>query len=192
MRRLLTALLAALIAAPAMAAETMYGNDPNRELKEEVEDVYGMYILNPSRRHPKEKIELNGENVEIWLYHDPRKVDADKIKCDAIRWLILGRFGKGGAQPFFAQFPKFNAVELDMFQLASARTVDASGKYTVTKTPKTTLKVKLSRKKADRLDFAAIAKEFETKYKTADDAPACVKAGERLIDAKFYSKEYFR
>lgn len=192
MRRFLTAILAVLIAAPAMAAETMYGNDPNRELKEEVEDVYGMYILNPSRRHPKERVEISGDNVELWLYHDPRKVDGDKIKCDAIRWLILGRFGKGGAQPFFAQFPKFNSVELDMFQLVSARTVDASGKYTVTKTPKTILKVKLSRRKADKHDYVAIAKEFESKYKTSDDAPACVKAAEKLIDAKFYNKEYFK
>ena len=192
MRRTLAAVLVALIATPALAAETMYGNDPNRELKEEIEDTYGMYILNPSRRHPKEKVEINGENVEIWLYHDPRKADFDKIKCDAIRWLLLGRFGKGGAQPFFAQFPKFNAVELDLFHLTSSRTVDAAGKYTVTKTPRTVLKVKLTRKKSDKTDYAAIAKEFETKYKTADDAPACVKAAEKFVDAKFYNKEYFK
>jgi hypothetical protein len=193
MRRLLAAVLTAFVAAPsAFAAETMYGNDPNRELKEEIEDTYGMYILNPSRRHPKEKIEVNGENVEIWLYHDPRKADFDKLKCDAIKWLLLGRFGKGGAQPFFAAFPKFNAVELDMFQLTSSRTVDAAGRYTVTKTPRTVLKVKLTRKRSEKTDYAAIAKEFTDKYKSPDDAAACVKSAEKMIDAKFYNKEFFK
>ena len=187
--RLVVLVLIALFAAPAVfAAETMYGNDPNREMKEDVEDTYGMYILNPSRRHPKEKLEFNGENVEIWLYHDPRKVDFDKLKCDAIRWLILGRFGKGGAQPFFASYAKFNSVELDVFQLSSARTVDAAGKYTVTKTPKPVLKVKLTRKRADKMDFEAVKKQLDTLAKGEPDV--CVKAVEKLIDAKWYNKDY--
>lgn len=182
-------LLAALFAAPTVfAAETMYGNDPNRELKEDIEDTYGMYILNPTRRHPKEKIEINGDNVELWLYHDPRKVDFDKLKCDSIRWLILGRFGKGGAQPFFASFAKYNSVELDVFQLNSSRTVDAAGKYTVTKTPQTVLKVKLTRKKADKTDFDATKKQLDALAKGEPDA--CVKAVEKLIDAKWYNKDY--
>lgn len=191
MRVVALALVALFSASTVLAAESMYGNDPKRELKEDVEDVYGMYILNPSRRHPKEKVEINGESVELWLYHDPRKVDFDKLKCDAIRWLVLGRFGKGGAQPFFAEFKKFNAVELDLYELSSARSVDNAGKYTVTKTPKTVLKVKLTRKKADKMDWVA-AKESLDKLAKLPEADQCVKAGERLIDAKWYNKEYFR
>lgn len=191
MRVVALALVALFTASTALAAESMYGNDPKREIKEDVEDVYGMYILNPSRRHPKEKVEINGENVELWLYHDPRKPDLDKLKCDAIRWLVLGRFGKGGAQPFFAEFKKFNAVELDVYQLNSTRTVDAAGKYTVTKTPRTILKVKLSRKKADKMDWAA-AKESLDKLAKLPEGDQCVKAGEKLIDAKWYNREYFR
>ena len=62
--RLVVLVLIALFAAPAVfAAETMYGNDPNREMKEDVEDTYGMYILNPSRRHTKEMLEFN--DVEL-------------------------------------------------------------------------------------------------------------------------------
>lgn len=187
--RVAVPLLVALFAAPAVfAADTMYGNDPNREMKEDVEDTYGMYILNPSRRHPKEKLEINGDNVEIWLYHDPRKVDFDKLKCDAIRWLVLGRFGKGGAQPFFASYAKFNSVELDVYQLLSSRTVDAAGKYTVTKTPQTVLKVKLTRKRADKTDFDAVKKQLDTLAKGEPDV--CVKAAEKLIDAKWYNKDY--
>lgn len=191
--RVVALALVALFTVPPVSfgAESMYGNDPRRELKEDIEDVYGMYILNPSRRHPKERVELSGDNAEFWLYYDPRKLDGDELKCDAIRWLVLGRFGKGGAQPFFAQFPKINAVELDMFQLNSTRTVDASGKYTVSKSPRTILKVKLTRRKADKIDWAT-AKETLEKLDKMPDAGQCVKAAEKFIDAKWYNREYFR
>ena len=190
--RLVALALVALFAAPAVfAAESMYAKDSRRELKEDIEDVYGMYILNPSRRHPKEKVDISGDNVEFWLYFDPRNLDGDELKCDAIRWLVMGRFGKGGAQPFFAQFDKFNSVELDLFKLNSTRTVDGAGRYTVSKSPRTILKVKLTRRKADKIDWAT-AKETLEKLDKAPDAAQCVKAAERFIDAKWYNKEYFR
>lgn len=186
-------LLAALLAAPrAFAAETMYANDPNREVKEDIEDAYGIYILKPSRRHPKEKVEINNDAVELWLYHDPRKADYDRIKCDAIKWLLTGRFGKGGAQHFFARFPKFNSVELDLFRLNSVRTVDANGKYTVNRQPSTVLKVKLSRRKADRMKWEDVERVMRDLSAPGKEPEACVKMAERLIDAKFYSREYFR
>jgi len=54
------------IASSAHAIDTMYPDDPNRQLKEGIEDAYGMYILLPSRRNVKEKIEINDENVDLW------------------------------------------------------------------------------------------------------------------------------
>ena len=191
--RVVVFMLLVLVGTPVFGAETMYANDPNRELKEDIEDAYGMYILNPSRRHPKEKIEINGENVEVWLYYDPRKGDNDKLKCDAMKFLLLGRFGNGGAQRFFSEFEKYQSVELDVFQLNSGRTVDANGKYTVTKTPRTILKVKLSRKRSDKHDYADLAKRFRPDGDIGKLEPdQCVKAAEKLIDAKFYNKEYFK
>src|SRR5688500_14292661 len=193
MRVVVASLLIVALSAPALASETMYANDPNRELKEDIEDVYGMYILNPSRRHPKEKVEVKDESVEIWLFHDPRKTDNDKLKCDAVKFLLMGRFGDGGAKRFFAEFPKFNSVELDLYQLATSRTVDKDGKYTVNKTPKTILKVKISRKKSDEHDYDAIAKRFRPDGDIGKLEPdQCIKQAEKLISAKFYSKEFFK
>lgn len=193
MRAFTPVLLFALLAVPrAFAAETMYQGDPNREVKEDIEDAYGIYILNPTRRHPKEKVEINRDSVELWLYHDPRKVDYDRIKCDAIKWLLTGRFGKGGAQNFFTRFPKFNSVELDMFQLNSVRTVDANGKYTVTRQPSTVLKVKLTRKKADRFRWEQVEETMKKLSAPGAEPDACVRTAERLIDAKYYNREYFR
>ena len=194
MRAVTPILLAALLAAPAvLAAETMYEGDPAREVKEDIEESYGMYILNPSRRHPKEKVEIKGENVEIWLYHDPRKVDYERIKCDAIKWLLLGRFGqKGGAQAFFAQYPKYNAVELDIFQLNSTRTVDNAGKYTVTREPSPILKVKITREKSGKLNWEQVDKTMKELSAPGKEPDACVKTAEKLVSAKFYNKEYFK
>ena len=187
-------LLAALLVSPAaLSADTMYANDPARELKEDIEDAYGLYILNPSRRHSKEKVEINGETVELWLYHDPRKPDFDQFKCDAIRWLLLGRFGKGGAQPFFAQFQKFNAVELDIFELQSSRTVDRDGKYDVRKTPNTIMKLRLSRRRAERLKWDQVRATLDKLSKPSVEPEQCVRTAERLVDAKWYNtREYFR
>src|SRR5882724_5002255 len=85
------------IASSAHAIDTMYPDDPNRQLKEGIEDAYGMYILLPSRRNVKEKIEINDENVDLWVYYDPRKPESDKIKCEALSWVTQGRFGSANA-----------------------------------------------------------------------------------------------
>ncbi len=177
---------------PALAVETMYENDKDRALKEQIEDTYGVYILNPSRRRPEEKVEIKGDTLEMWLYYDPRKPDFDRMKCEGLKWVLIGRFGKGGAQAFFNEFPKFNNVDLVVYQLDSKRTVDKEGKYTITKTPSKTMMLRLSRKKSDKLDWPALVKNLDQTQKTDKDVAACVKTAERFVDRYWYSKEYFK
>ncbi len=178
------------------SAETMYENDPQRELKESIEDLYGVYILNPSRRQAREKVEIDptGKKATLWLYYDPRKPDFEKIKCEALRWILVGRFGKGGAQPFFQQHKKFETVELVLFELKSNRTVDKDGKYTVTKTPSPIAKLRLDRKKSEKHDWAAVKKKMDIgQAPDADAISACVKNGESLVSGKpLYNKDYFK
>lgn len=178
------------LAAPAFAADTMYPNDPDRQVKEQIEDVYGVYILLPSRRNPKEKVEINGDTVEMSLFVDPRwreNPEYNKMKCDAMKWILVGRFGTGGAQPFFNEFTKYNNVDLTVFKLDSTRTVDKDGKYTVTKTPDTIMRFRLTRKKAEKTDWPGVAKAMDPK-----NPDGCVRAGEKLVDRTWYSKEYFK
>ena len=177
---------------PALAVETMYENDKDRALKEQIEDTYGVYILNPSRRRPEEKVEIKGDTLEMWLYYDPRKPDFERMKCDGLKWVLIGRFGKGGAQAFFNEFPKFNNVDLVVYQLDSKRTIDKEGKYTITKTPSKTMMMRLSRKKSDKLDWPALVKSLDQVQKTDKDVSACVKTAERFVDRYWYSKEYFK
>ena len=188
-----TFLAVAILAQPtAFAAESMYEGDPQKELKDDIEAAYGLYILNPSRRNPKEKVEIKGETAEMYLYWDPRKSDPDKLKCDALKWLLLGRFGKGGAQNFFQQLPKFQAAQLHLFRLNSTRTVDAAGKYTVTKTPQEIAKLNLTRKKAEKTDWNKVKADFAKFARPDADYAACVKTTEKHIDARWYNKEYFK
>lgn len=191
-RSLLAALFVLSSSLPALAVETMYEGDKDRALKEQIEETYGVYILNPSRRRPEEKVELKGDTLEMWLYYDPRKPDFDRMKCEGLKWILLGRFGKGGAQAFFNEYPKFNNVDMVVYQLDSKRTVDKEGKYTITKTPSKTMMMRLSRKKSDKLDWAAIVKSLDQVQKTDKDVATCVKTAERYVDRYWYSKEYFK
>ena len=189
----LTVLTVSTWAVPASAAETMYENDPARQTKESIEEIYGVYILNPSRRRPEEKVEIKNDIAELWLYVDPRKPDFNRVKCDGLKWVLIGRFGKGGAQPFFNEFDKLNNVDLNIFQLNSARTVDKDGKYTVTKTPSVIMKARVTRKKSEAMDWAAVKTALDKNEKTDKELEACVRAGEKFLDKKvFYSKEYFK
>ncbi|HVO29687.1 MAG TPA: hypothetical protein VMV18_03090 [bacterium] len=180
-------------AATPTAADTMYPDDANRQLKESIEDAYGLYILQPSRRNPKEKVEISDDNVEMWLYFDPRKPDYDRMKCEAYKWVLLGRFGIGGAQPFFEKFPKYKAVDLVVYRLASERTMDKDGNYHVSKTPSAYLKLRVSRAKAKALDWSAVKQQLEKAGEPKGPEPvACVRNAEKWVDAKWYSKEYFK
>ena len=185
---------AALLGASSFAAtDSMYDNDPAKQVKESIEDTYGIYILQPSRRNQKERVEINDDNVELWVYYDPRKPDDNKIKCEAYRWLMLGRFGIGGAQPFFEKFPKYKAVDMVVYRLNSERTMDKDGQYHVSKTPSAYMKLRLTRNKAKSTDWAAVKKELEHVGEPKGPDPAvCVRNSERFVDAKWYSKEYFK
>ena len=188
-----TVFLAGSCATAYAATDTMYENDPNRQVKESIEDTYGLYILQPSRRNSKEKVEINDDNVEFWLYYDPRKPDPEKIKCEAYKWLLVGRFGVGGAQPFFAKFPRYKAVDLVIYRLASERTMDANGQYHVSKSPSAYLKLRVTRARAEKLDWAAVKQLLEKAGEPKGPEPGqCVRTADRWVDQRWYSKEYFK
>lgn len=178
-------------AGPASAAETMYEGDSDRALKEDVEETYGVYILNPSRRRPEEKVQVRGDTVEMWLFVDPRKPDYDRMKCDGLKWTLIGRFGKGGAEAFFKRHTKLNNVDLVVYRLDSKRTVDANGNYTITKTPQKYMQFRVSRKTADKLDWKVVRNALDKTERTDKEVAACVRTGQRFV-RHWYSKEYFK
>lgn len=189
--RVLLVLAALLSAVPALAAETMYDNDPNREMKDGLEEAFGIYIINPSRRRPEEKVEIKGDTAEFWLLYDPRKPDFDRIKCDAMRWTLFGRFGESGAQKVFKQYPKINNIDLIVYHLKSTRTADKDGKYTVTKSPQWSIRTRITRKTADRVDWNATKNALDKEPKQDKDVATCITQAQRIVPFKT-NREYFK
>lgn len=181
----------------AYGAETMYPDDPQRQLKEAIEDAYGMYILVPSRRHPKERVEIADDEVLLWVYEDPRKPDYDHQKCEAFKNLLVGRFGDGGAKTFFDRFPKYRAVQLVEFRQLVSHSLNPDGKYIIDKTPAAYIKLRISRANAAKLDWKAVhelldrANESKDSPKTPEPTN-CIRTATKWIDNAFFSKEYFK
>ncbi len=189
--RVLLVAAALLAAVPAFAAETMYGSDPQREMKEELEEAFGIYIINPSRRRPEEKVDIKGDTAEFWLLFDPRKPDFDRIKCDALRWTLFGRFGESGARKVFKQNSKINNIEMIVYHLKSTRTVDKDGKYTVTKSPLWSIRTRITRKVAERVDWNSASAQLEKDPKTDKDVATCVSQAQKIVPFKT-NREYFK
>lgn len=165
------------------AQVTMYEGDPNREVKEDIEEIFGLYILNPSRRHGKEKILVKKDLVEMWLFYDQRRPSVERIKCYAYRWLLLGRYGnQQGVRTFFSKYSRFNKVDLIFYTLKSNRTLEKRGVYKVRKTPQRYLAARISRKRAGKLDWDALEKSLSI------DGSKCAQAGEKAVDRKWYGK----
>jgi hypothetical protein len=186
---------------------SMYENDPARAMKEGIEDSVGLYVLQPSRRHPKEKVEIpEPGTAELWLFMDPRKPDYEKEKCDALKDLLVGRFGVGGAKPFFDRFPTFKALSVVLFRVGIGHTLTPEGKYVVEKSVLAYTKLKLTRARADKLDWAAVRVQFGasttglTPQMGAEpketpkpiDSAACVRNASKWADNIFFSKDYFK
>ena len=165
------------------AQTTMYEGDPNREVKEDIEEIFGIYILNPSRRHGKEKVLVKKDLVEMWLFYDQRRPSIDRIKCYAFRWLLLGRYGtQQGVRTLFSKYSRFNRVDLIFYTLQSNRTLEKRGVYRVNKTSQRYLAARISRKRAGKLDWDALEKSL------AIDGSKCARAGEKAVDKKWYGK----
>lgn len=165
----------------------MYEKDPQRKLKENVEEIFGLYVLNPSRRHSEEKVELKpGKSgtmgVELSMFFDQRESqDKDLVRCYAFRWLLLGRFGEGGgARGLFSRYPKTSHADLRFYTLVSSRSVKSDGTYVVKLERKDFLTARITRARAKQLNWDAVEKALSV------DGAKCAQAGEKAVDRHWY------
>lgn len=180
-------LLLSPAAVRAAGEQTMYEGDNDRKIKEDIEDIFGVYIINPDRRHSDEKVHISRDRggnmtVELRVFYDQRRAAPERLKCFAYRWLLLGRFGEGGARELFARYPKVENADIMFYTLTSKRTVDRDGKYSVTKEPVWFIRARVTRDRAKQLDWQDLQKNM------AIDGSRCAKAGEKAISAKRFRK----
>lgn len=169
------------------AQDTMYEGDSDQKMKEDIEDIFGVYILNPARRHADEKVHISTDKrgrqtVELRVYYDQRRKASARIRCFAYRWLLLGRFGEGGARELFARYPKVDNADIMFYTLTSKRSVDSAGKYSVTKEPVWFVRGRLTRGKAKKLDWQKLEKDMSI------DGTRCAETGEQAVSYHKYRR----
>ena len=166
----------------------MYPNDKDRKRKEQIEEIFGLYVLNPSRRDAGEKVVLKPSKtgksmgIELNLYYDQRpSFTKSKTKCNAYQWLLLGRFGEGGGvRTLFDRFKDVNYADIHFYTVLSERTVQRDGTYVVKRKPRRFLMARVTRKRVKAINW----KQLETKLAT--EGNACAVAGEKAVDRKWY------
>ncbi|MEE2789128.1 MAG: hypothetical protein VX589_17465 [Myxococcota bacterium] len=87
--------------------------DIDREKKRRIEELMGVYLTIPPRRHRSERIALRGSSVQIDVWHPIGQNSDSELKTRAVQWLVFGRtqYAKG-ARGIFSEFPEVQRVLL--------------------------------------------------------------------------------
>lgn len=111
------ALLAvALLAAPGeipAPVRAFYGADPQLAQKARIEEIMGVYLVDPPRRHESERITLEGGRIRVDLWHPVGRSSDTELKTRAVKWLVFGRTKYAtGARGVFSEVPGAQEVVL--------------------------------------------------------------------------------
>ncbi len=108
------ALLALLLAAPEVhprALEVYPHDDPDRQMKARIETMMGTWLVDPPRRHPSERVVLQGSRVRLDVWQPIGRNSDSDLKTRAVEWLVFGRLGwSSGARGVFSEFRDVSEV----------------------------------------------------------------------------------
>lgn len=186
--------LAAPAAAQEEAADIPVASDDDaraaaeaemRELDAMVATIEGsldIFLARKERREILEGVVLKGDRAEVWVLR-PLKLNIEAAKCDAYRWLLLGRLKQSkGVQPIFARYPHLEEITLVFYEIASQLEHDGRGGYIQERSAIRHVELTLSRGRAAQLDPKALAKAL------GGDRAACIRSGESAVDHHWYIK----
>ena len=128
-------------------------DDPDRALKIELELALGLYLVAPPRRHPSERVEINGDRATFHLWHPVAAQENQALVSRALRWLIFGRTRySGGARTLFSE-SNMRTLTIDFHEVnRPENSRRRRGKETV----KSYLRMTLSRDAFERLELGEI------------------------------------
>jgi hypothetical protein len=167
---------------PATASEEPVAvEDPQAaRLAEAVEEALGVYIVHAPLREALERVVVRGGEAEVWFLRD-LDINPQDARCDAYRWLLLGRFGRSvGALPLFQEEAGLETLKLVFYSLQTRVRVNARGEYEQSRTPVRQLELNLSREKARAIDPKALEKAL------GGGREACISNGQALVDHYWY------
>lgn len=145
-----------------------------------VEEALGVYIVHAKLREELERVEARDGVAEVWFLRD-LDINAQDARCDAYRWLLLGRFEDNpGALPLFKEQQGLQMLKLVFYSVQTRVRVNARGDYVQSRTPVRQLELNLSRAKARAIDAKALQKAL------GGSREACIANGESLVDHHWY------
>ncbi len=140
--------------APLFAAAIYPPDDPQREMKADLERMMGIYLVDPPRRHPSERVVIDGGRVRFDIWQPVGRNTDVELKTRAVKWLVLGRTGfSKGARGIFSDYPSVAEVMLAFHEVTRP---DKTKRRRTRQPDKITryLIIKLARDRFERLDPA--------------------------------------
>lgn len=180
---------AALAAEPVRAdaftprAAALYAGQPDADFKLRIEELFGIFLVDPPRRHASERVELDGGQVAVHYWQPSAGQTDTELLTRATEWFLLGRTQfSPGARGVFSEMPDVGEVVLIFHDVLRK---DQKGRRLAEESIVPYLKVRLTRARFQRLKLdpvqACVAKgDCTAVFRAAFDEARFDRKGIRL------------
>ena len=102
--------------------DSFYAQDVNRDLKLSIEEMIGLYLVDPPRRHLSEYTHLSSKHLHFHLWYPIANKSIQTLWSTAATWLILGRTQYAtGAQGLFSELPSIQRITLSFHEVQRSK-----------------------------------------------------------------------
>lgn len=164
----------------ALEAEMAAEVERLEEMADALEAALDAYLIHKPKREALEGVIVKGRRAELWFLRN-LDVNVEDAKCDALRWLLLGRFKTSkGVRAVFEAYPELETVALVFYRVETRVRVGARGEYVQDRTAVRTLEVSIDREKGSKLNRKILEPALRK------NRGACIDAGEAAVDHHWY------
>jgi hypothetical protein len=135
-------------------AASVYAGDPEADLKLRIEEIFGVFLVDPPRRHASERVELTARQV-VLNYWQPSQGQTDaELLTRATQFCLLGRTQfSPGARAVFSEMPDIDEVVLIFHDVIRK---DQKGRRLAAESVTPYLKARLTRGRFQRLKLEPV------------------------------------
>ncbi len=172
-------------AVTARAAQVYGADDPTAPLKLRVEQLTGIYLVDPPRRHATERVSLKGGEVRITYWQTIGGATDEELLARAVGWFVLGRTQYAtGARGVFGEMP---AVERMVLTFEDVVRPERKGRRRGEEEVHEYLTLEMSRAKFEQLDAARLERVKQCVQKVR-----CGPVARELFDKARFDQKYTR
>ena len=162
---------------------SFYGDDPLAGVKYRIEQIMGVYLLDPPRRHETERVTIQGGKIYLsyWRVLGAGMTETE-IKTMAVQWFMFGRNQfSSGVRGIFSEMPNIEEVTL-VFQ--EVERPDGTTRRNGTDKVIPYLSIRLTRKRFEKLDLDRLA--------ICTGQGDCAREFRRAFNDSRFNSRYFR